>query len=128
MASSALRRCLAALLGCAFLPLHAHAGPVVLSEPAGAQPECVLAYYDATTEQTVEIEFCSPDLEGDPTLTAGQSLRYFSRIGPVVSPQCLANGWNMQFGVLYADGFEAPKTVYASCEPSLDPENDCPVE
>jgi len=94
-----------------------------LAGPAGVQPDCVLAYpLDGTS---IEIPSCGLDELSRPIL-GDDALCYYVR-GGAVAEGCSSMGWNVQFGFLTASGSSIPNDVYASCEPSAEPEIDCPV-
>jgi hypothetical protein len=97
-----------------------------LESTPGVQPECALAYIDEVDAVSVEIPHCELDAESQPIL-GELELCYYSRAGAGVAPQCVEQGWNMQFGFRKAKGVELPETIFASCEPSSDPASDCPT-
>ena len=97
--------------------------------PALCMPVCVedegtCELVHVENGQFVEIPRCGLDSDQLPALD-GEQLCFFSLVGTAASDECRAQGWNVQFGFLNADGVDIPKQVYAACAPANASKPEC---
>jgi hypothetical protein len=89
----------------------------------GVQPECEVAWVDDDT--LVEIPHCGT-VDGQPAITGDQTLCYYELYADQITEACTATGSNLQLGFLNGPGATPPGPIFASCEPSPTPGEECP--
>jgi len=99
-------------------------------DETGLQPQCDLEL-EVRRDDGSTMRIPIPQCEDGNRVPAGSSHCYVSLTTPdVMDPRCVSEGWNLQFELVSASDVESPvegpSGFYATCQPSIDPQYECP--